>query len=64
MQEGLKEKNIIKDLTTILNETKYKNEKIDFLNIDVEGADFDILKSLNFDVYRPKLICVEIDEKI
>ena len=64
MQGRIKEEKILsKRLTTILNETKYKNEKIDFLNIDAEGADFDILKSLNFDVYRPKLICVEIDEK-
>ena len=64
MQGRIKEeKKLSKRLTTILNETKYKNEKIDFLNIDAEGADFDILKSLNFDVYRPKLICVEIDEK-
>ena len=48
-----------------MNNTKYKNRKIDFLNIDLEGADFEALQSLNFNVYRPKLICVEIyDENI
>ena len=52
-------------LTTIINKTKYKNRKIDFLNIDLEGADFEALKSLDFNIYRPKLICVEIyDEDI
>ena len=52
-------------LTTIINNTKYKNRKIDFLNVDLEGADFEALKSLDFNIYRPKLICVEIyDEDI
>lgn len=31
----------------------------DFLSIDVEGMDFDILQSINFEKYRPKVICVE-----
>jgi FkbM family methyltransferase len=31
----------------------------DFLSIDVEGLDFDILKTLDFDRFRPKLVCVE-----
>ena len=47
-------------LTTLINKTKFKNKKIDFLNVDAEGSDLDVLKSLNFDIYRPKLICVEI----
>ena len=64
MQGHVKEK-IIKSqtLTSILNDTIYKNKKIDFLNIDVEGADFEVLQSLDFNLYRPKVICVEIDEK-
>ena len=61
MQGSIKEKKIKSEkLTTIINNTKYKNRKIDFLNIDLEGADFDALQSLNFEIYRPKLICVEI----
>lgn len=31
----------------------------DFLSIDVEGMDFEILQSINFDHSRPKVICVE-----
>ena len=50
-------------LTTILNNSKYKNRKIDFLDIDLEGADFEALKSLDFEIYRPKLICIEIYDK-
>jgi FkbM family methyltransferase len=34
----------------------------DFLSIDVEGMDFDILRSIDFSVYRPKVICVEAAE--
>ena len=37
-----------------------KLEKIDFINIDVEGVELDVLKSLNFKNYKPKLICIEI----
>jgi len=63
MQGLIKEKKIrSQKLTTIIENTKYNKRKIDFLNIDSEGADFDILKSLDFDMYRPKLICVEIHD--
>ena len=35
-------------------------EKFDFLNIDCEGNDLKILKTIDFNVYTPKLICVEV----
>ncbi|WP_126455394.1 FkbM family methyltransferase [Sulfuriflexus mobilis] len=31
----------------------------DFISLDVEGLDLSILRSLNFSLYRPKVICVE-----
>ena len=31
----------------------------DFLSIDVEGLDFEIIKSIDFEKYRPCVICVE-----
>jgi FkbM family methyltransferase len=31
----------------------------DFLSIDVEGFDFEIIKTIDFDLYKPKVICVE-----
>ena len=64
MQGKIKEKEIkALKLDTILNNSKFKNRKIDFLNIDIEGGDFDALLSLNFNTYKPRLICIEIDEK-
>jgi len=44
----------------LLNETKYKNKKINFLNIDIEGAEIKVLTNLNFQVYDPEVICIEI----
>ena len=64
MQGNIKEREMkSQKLTTIIKNTKYNNKKIDFLNIDAEGSDFDVLKSLDFNIYRPKLICIEIHEK-
>ena len=60
-RNGFKEKNIKSNtLNNILDQTRYKNKKIDFFNLDVEGHELDILKSLNFKRYQPTLICVEI----
>ena len=50
-------------LNEVLDSSKFKNRKIDFLDIDAEGADFDVLKSLDFKRYNPKLISVEIMPK-
>ena len=34
--------------------------KIDLLKIDVEGEEMNVLKSINFKFYRPKIISIEI----
>ena len=47
-------------LNNIISKTKFKNRRIDFLNIDTEKSEVDVLRSLNFSKYKPKLICVEI----
>ena len=49
-----------KAFNTLISETKYKNKTIDFLNIDVEGAEIKVLSGLNFNIYNPKIICIEI----
>lgn len=36
-----------------------ENKKIDLFSLDIEGLDFDILKNIDFDKYRPLIICVE-----
>jgi len=63
-QGNIKEKEIqAYTLDNILNKSKYKGIIIDFLDIDVEGADLKVLKGLSFDKYKPELVCVEIHEK-
>jgi len=39
--------------------SKYFHPYPNLLSIDVEGLDIDILKSMNFDTYKPEVICVE-----
>ena len=47
-------------LNDLISRSKFKNKKINFLNIDTEKTELDVLKSLNFNKYKPELICVEI----
>ena len=47
-------------LNQILQNCKYRDREIDLLDVDVEGADYKVLLGLNFERYKPKLICVEI----
>jgi len=42
-----------------LNELFEKYFLPDFISIDVEGSDFDIIRSIDFNVFRPKVMCVE-----
>ena len=49
-------------------ETKKINDivkdKFDFLNIDIEGLDLKVLRSIDLSYYMPKLVCIEIfDQK-
>ena len=46
-------------LSKILDKYLIAETKIDFMNVDVEGFDLKVLKSNNWDKYRPKLIVVE-----
>ena len=38
------------------------DHEFDFLNIDLEGHDYEVLKNINLKKYVPKLICIEILE--
>lgn len=59
--KSIKLEKIIKVPLININEIIEKNFKTcpDFISIDTEGLDFEILKSLNFDKYRPKVFCIE-----
>jgi len=46
-------------LKEILTEYLPKNKKIDFMSVDVEGFDLEVLKSNDFDLFRPSYILVE-----
>jgi len=35
---------------------------IDILSIDVEGHDYEVLLGLDFSLYKPQIICVEIHD--
>ena len=47
-------------LNNVLDKTKFKNKTIDFLSIDAEGKDFEVIQSLDFKKYSPKFICIEV----
>ena len=63
-QGGIKEKKIKAfSLDEILIFSKLDNQKVDLLDIDVEGSDFKVLQGLTFEKFKPELICVEIHDK-
>ena len=60
-KNGYNKKDIqVNTLNFFISKHLKKLKKIDFINIDVEGAELDVLKSLNFKHYKPQLICIEI----
>ncbi|MHB8057203.1 MAG: FkbM family methyltransferase [Desulfuromonadaceae bacterium] len=52
-----KEQVPVKTLTSVLQENNIG--VIDFLSVDAEGHDLDVLKGLDFSIYKPQLIVVE-----
>lgn len=50
-----------KTLTAILSESGVK--QVDFLSIDVEGYELNVLKGLDFKILRPEYVLIETDKK-
>jgi FkbM family methyltransferase len=46
-------------LADVLEEHLPKNQSIDFMDVDVEGFDLQVLTSNNWEAYRPKILLVE-----
>lgn len=49
----------VKTINNILGDYLPPNTAIDFLNIDIEGLDFEVLKSLDWTKYRPNIVVIE-----
>ena len=47
-------------LNNILYNSKYKNNKINLLSVDVEGHELQVFEGLDFNLYRPEVIVVEV----
>ena len=48
-------------LYKVLEQYENKFDTIDLLNIDVEGLDLEVVKSNDWNKYRPKVIVIELD---
>tara|TARA_B100001057_G_C22589269_1_gene848310 strand:- start:16 stop:762 length:747 start_codon:yes stop_codon:yes gene_type:complete len=49
----------INTLNNIIKNCEFKINYIDFLSIDVEGNELNVLKGLDFNKYKPKVIAIE-----
>tara|TARA_Y100000816_G_scaffold237387_1_gene183344 strand:+ start:2386 stop:3135 length:750 start_codon:yes stop_codon:yes gene_type:complete len=47
------------NLNNILKDSKLNIQQIDFLSIDVEGNEINVLKGLDFKKYKPKVVALE-----
>lgn len=58
-QETFRETRFSQPLSELLDRHFESNRNVDFLSVDAEGMDLEVLKSNNWDKYRPFLIAVE-----
>ena len=49
----------VSKLDDIISKSHWNGRIIDLLSIDVEGLDLEVLKSLDFNIYKPRLVAVE-----
>ena len=53
-----------KTLNSVIENSKFKNKKINLISIDVEGHELEVIKSINLTKYTPDMIIVEHMEVI
>ena len=58
--EILEKKIMTRNLNNILDDHKFYN--IDFMNLDIEGHELSVLKTLNFNKFKIKYLCIEMIE--
>ena len=66
----MKKHNIFPINTNIIKQTSVRTlfeknlndeiKKINFFNIDIEGSEIEVLNNIDWDVFKPKIICAEI----
>ena len=49
-------------LNDIIESSPYKGKKIDFLSIDIEGNELNVLRSFNFKKYSPSIVVIEFND--
>ena len=47
------------ELYLIFENSKFSNQLIDFVSIDVEGFELNVLKGFDFKKYKPKILTIE-----
>jgi FkbM family methyltransferase len=50
----------VRTLSSIMDDHIRDSQTIDFLTIDVEGFDLQVLRSNNWDKYRPQIVLIEV----
>jgi FkbM family methyltransferase len=60
-QTGIRIKKVVRIPVMNINEVmrKYFNPHPNFISLDVEGLDLEILQAIDFERYKPEVICVE-----
>lgn len=51
-------------LKSVLEKNISKTDRLDFFDVDVEGYDLEVLKTNDWNLYRPRFIVVESDEAL
>ena len=59
-RNGFQTENIRTNTLNFFLKKYHIKSKIDLLKIDVEGEELNVLKSINFNKYKPKLVSIEI----
>ena len=55
----LKKKIITSTLNNIIEKSIFKNKEIDYVSIDVEGFELNVLKGFDLKKYKPKALSIE-----
>ena len=50
-------------MNSIIEKSQYKDKKIDFVSIDVEGHELEVIKGFNLKKYKPSIIVIEFLDK-